>query len=75
MRLAREHLQSLDAGKDHRDHAAFGRLLGEPEAPVHMGDLKPLLLWLCEQLDEIDERLRALETRQDANRFNPPDAA
>ena len=62
--------RSLDAGEDHKAHAAFGRLF-LPEAPVHGGDLKPLLLWLCEQLDEQDGRLRALETRQDANRFNP----
>ena len=75
MKLARDHMRSLDAGEDHRAYAAFTRLINEPEAPVHMGDLKPLILWLCEQLDEQDRRLRALETRQDANRFNPPDAA
>ena len=38
---------------------------------MHGNDLKPLLLWFCEQLDELDERLRRLETRQDANHHNP----
>ena len=70
VKLARDHLRTLDAGEDHKAYAAFGRLL-EPMSPVHVGDLKPLFLWLCERFDEVDERLRRLETRQDANYHNP----
>ena len=64
-------MPELDAGEDHKAHGAFGRLVNEPEAPVHAGDLKPLLEWIRERLDEQDERLRTLETRQDPNFHNP----
>jgi hypothetical protein len=49
---ARAHLATLDKGRDHAEHRAFTDLL-DPDAPLHGNDAKLILLWLCQQLEEL----------------------
>jgi hypothetical protein len=71
MKIATAYLETLDAGRDHREHAAFTRLVEQSEAPVHSADLKPILTWVCGVLDQLGERVVALERRQDPEHHNP----
>lgn len=71
MTLAETYLDTLDAGANHKAHAAFTRLVREREAPIHGGDLRPILEWLCTQLDELNGQLGALRNRQNPEFHNP----
>ena len=71
MKLAEDYLASLDAANNYKAHAAFTRLVKEPEAPIHGTDLRPILTWLCLQLDWLDGELRAQRQRQDPEFHNP----
>ena len=71
MKLAEAHLDTLDSSRDRKAHDAFTRLVREPNAPLHGGDMRPILTWLCTQLDEMRGQLDALRRRQDPEFHNP----
>ena len=71
MKLVAAHLAGLDSSRDRKAHDAFTRLVREPEAPIHAADLRPILTWLCTQLDEMREQLDAQRRRQDPEFHNP----